>query len=119
MSYVIRDGFTQEDTFPGGHWMEPLKFSYRPCLPERFYEFQAADKTTGKKAMKERSALITECLFSWDVTDDKGIEMKVTDETVRRLPPVIIQYIVDCICRSEGEVGPHYRVPVLVGRHRR
>jgi hypothetical protein len=98
MSFIIRDGWTEEDTFPGSHWIDPLKFKYRPCLTMRFYEYQEAEKDTSKKLFNANIKLIQEHLVSWDVTDKNGVELPFTDDKIwTRIPHQIITYMRDCI----------------------
>ena len=96
---IIRDGYTEEDEFPGKHWIPAFRFKYRPALPQRVYEYLKTAKPSGKETMRENVALVKEHLISWEVENEKGEMMSVMDDSVyARLPSVCLDYMVDCIC---------------------
>jgi len=99
MPFVIRDGYTETDEFPGQHWIPKFKFSYRPVLSDRYYEYRAVPKENGKQVFQENAKLIREHLVSWDVTDEAGMQLDFKDSKVlARVPPPVIAFIVDCLC---------------------
>lgn len=96
---VIDDGFTLDGTIPArGNLYPEVKFKYRPASPIDQYEFQLADKDTGKKYLAATIKLLLKYLVSWDVTENKpGIdlpqEIKITEQTLCKTNPVILDLL--------------------------
>lgn len=98
MGLLIRDGYTQTDEYKSQGHIPAFKFTYRPGLPERVYDYRAMDRSNGKAAIRESSKLIMEHAVSWNVTDDKNEPVAISVDVLKRVPAPAIDFMVACIC---------------------
>ena len=99
VSAYIADGYTLSGKIPAlaNVWPE-VRFTYRPALPERVYDYLRQARDSGKAQMGAIVKLLTEHLVSWSVEDEVGNERPITGEVLRRLHAPIIDRLVDAIC---------------------
>lgn len=101
MAFIIRDGWTETDEFPGQHWMGKFKFTYRPALHDRVTEYRETVKSGGsaKATVIEQRRFLKEHLVSWEIQDSPdGAPLKTTDDNVYvHLPAPIVDFIWGCI----------------------
>jgi hypothetical protein len=97
MALLINDGFTWEDTVPARGRFPSVTFRYRPALPEDVFDYLHAPKPTGKDVLRVAARLLAKHLVSWDVTDDKGDAVPVSEDVLRRVPHPVLVKMVDVV----------------------
>lgn len=71
---------------PGIHGS--IEFEYRPLLPEEQRGIaDAAEKMNAKASTKIMADAMERKILSWDMVDERGAELPVTSEIIRRLKP--------------------------------
>ncbi len=99
--FIIRDGWTETDEFPGQHWIPKFKFTFRPALHERVVEYREAVKSGGtpKSTVNEQIKFLKEHLTSWEVKKEKdGPNLQTNDDEVyKMLPSPVFDFIWSCI----------------------
>jgi len=91
-NYIPRDGYTEQayiEAVPRLH-DAPLRFSYRPLLPEeRAEHLDAIENMSGVKNQLACSKFIAGRLVSWNLADDNGETLAITPVMVGRLKPAL------------------------------
>lgn len=110
LSELARNRRTVE--VPVGDGDDVVKITYRPGgitpqTEERLHK--AIDEQRGGAALV---ALFADCLIEWDIVDDDGQPLPVTEETLRHLPTVFLAQMAQAITedmrpnpRSAGSSG--------------
>ena len=100
---LIDDGFTVTATLKRGRWPE-ITFTYRPALPEASdtYQLEAQRAQTGADRTRAATGLLLKHLVSWDAqlvgkSDEDGTA-PLSAESLRRLPPIVRDALVDVVC---------------------
>lgn len=76
-----------------------VTFGYRPALPEALAEwrFALSRANSGREQVDATAKLVSDHLVGWDVADATGREVRITPESVRRVPEPILDQIVKAV----------------------
>lgn len=100
MPFVIRDGFTETDKFPGQSWIPPFSFTYRPALHDRVIEYrEAVRNATAKTIVAEQIKFLKEHLVSWEILGEQGgTPLPTTDDnSYKGIPEPVITFMWSCV----------------------
>jgi hypothetical protein len=97
-SAIIKDGMTLDGTVAASPGRYPtVKFRYRPALPEDVFSYMETPTPTGKARLDATLTLLTKQLVSWDVVDDAGGMVPITDAILRRTHHVVLTTMLNAI----------------------
>jgi hypothetical protein len=100
VAFIIRDGYTKTATRPEKNGIPAVTISFRPCLPERAYEYGQVPATTGKALFVKVRDLLLEHLKDWDIeadVDGQVVKAPIDGKTLAKLPFQVLEWAVDCV----------------------
>lgn len=105
----IDDGYTQDGFIAGVAGIHgPLKFTYRPMLPEtrdRLLRSQQRDVAVGHKEAREELA---KSVVTWDLKDRAGTAVPKTAANIGRLRPLLQDKLFSIVAgQMASEQDPH------------
>lgn len=98
------------DAVPG-LYDEPLRFTFRPLLPEEQAEhFEKVQKLTGRAKQRRAEAhLISERIVKWDLKDGHGDAVEPTAVNVLSLKPVLMSRLYGVVSGLDAsDINPEW-----------
>jgi hypothetical protein len=103
MKILINDGMTLKATASANG--KSINFTYRPALAEAVMDYQiaAGRAASGAERMRAFASILVPYLQSWDVEDgdDSLRTAPITVDTLNRIPPYLLNKMVDFITGYE------------------
>lgn len=112
LNYIPDDGYTEPGYIAGvpGLHPRPLRFTFRPPLPEERVEHAAAlEQLKGVQEQLACHAFIAEKLKTWDHVDKDGKPIPVSAVNVGRMKPALVNLLYAIVAGyAASEIDPDW-----------
>ena len=98
----LDDGYTLDGLVPARLGYPPVRFKYRPALPEKVYAFTREPRPASQH-IDAVVTLLAEHLVSWDVKGRDGNLLPVTAHVLRRIAVPVLEAMLDHVTGYTAE----------------